>query len=309
MLAVLLGACSSGSKPVVAPSTTTSPSTTASTSTASTSASTTSTTAPAPSPDPELLAAGDIADCGLTGDEATAAVIASRPRAVVAAVGDLAYPRGTASDYAACYGPSWGRFKDRTHPAPGNHEYGTGRATGYFAYWGAAAGPAGKGWYSYDIGSWHVVVLNSNCGIVGCGPDSEQGRWLAADLAAHRTQCALAYWHHPRFSSALHGDQAQVDPLWRAVAAGGVDVVLNGHDHDYERFGLIDGVREFVVGVGGAASYPFFRVDQGSEMRHSGSIGVLSLTLHPGSYDWRFLAADGSGFTDSGTSSCAGQGA
>jgi hypothetical protein len=279
-----------------APSTST---TAPSTSTTGTAASTTTA-----APDPVLLIAGDIADCGLPGSRLTAEVVAAHPDAVVAAAGDLAYDRGTPSEFASCYGPTWGRFKDRTHPAPGNHEYGTGVATGYFGYFGAAAGPAGKGWYSYDVGGWHIVALNSNCGTVGCGPTSEQGRWLAADLAAHRTTCALAYWHHPRWSSGMHGSQAQVDPLWRAVASGGVDVVVNGHDHDYERFAAIDGVREFVVGTGGATRYPIGSGIAGSEARDSGAFGVLELTLHATSYDWRFLPAAGTAFTDAGSGTC-----
>jgi len=297
--AVAVSACSANSaKRATAPTT---ESTTAASSTTATSALTTTTTAP---PDPVLLAAGDIADCGLAGSALTADVIAAHPPAAVAAVGDLAYDRGSASEFASCYNPTWGRVKRLTHPALGNHEYGTAGAAGYFGYWGAAAGQPGKGWYSYDVGAWHVVVLNSNCATVGCGPTSEQGRWLAADLAAHPTQCALAYWHHPRWSSGLHGSQTQVDPLWKAAAAGGVDVVVNGHDHDYERFGPIDGVREFVVGTGGATRYPIGGGIPGSEVRDSGALGVLSVTLHAGSYDWRFLPAAGTTFTDAGSSPC-----
>ena len=253
------------------------------------------------------MAAGDIAVCATPSDEATAEVVAQHPGAAVAALGDLAYDGGTAAEFRDCYGPSWGRFKERTRPAAGNHEYGRGQARDYFAYWGAAAGPAGKGWYSYEVGEWHVVVLNSNCGIVGCGPDSEQGRWLAADLAAHRTRCALAYWHHPRFSSGLHGSSEVVAPLWDAMAAGGVDIVLSGHDHDYERFAPIGGVRQFVVGTGGAARYPFrLPAEPGSEARHTGTAGVLQLTLHAGSYDWRFLPAEPTDFADAGEADCRG---
>jgi alkaline phosphatase len=263
-----------------------------------------STTA-APKPDPQLLLAGDIASCGLQGDEASAAVVQAHPDAVVAAVGDLAYDRGTEAEFRDCYGPSWGQFKDRTHPAPGNHEYETGRADAYFAYWGEAAGPAGKGWYSYDVGAWHVVALNSTCEMIRCGADSEQGRWLAKDLADHAgTRCTLAYWHYPRWSSGPHGSLAEVDPLWAAAVAGKVDVVVNGHDHDYERFAPRDGVREFVVGTGGASAYPILNTIEGSEVHDSGAVGVLALTLHAGSYDWRFLGAEGVAFTDSGSGAC-----
>jgi hypothetical protein len=264
----------------------------------------TTTTTTARPPDPELLAAGDIAVCGTEGSRLTAAIVAAHPDAAVAAVGDLAYGSGAPSEFSGCYDPAWGGFKSRTHPAPGNHEYATAQAAGYFGYWGPAAGPAGEGWYSYDVGAWHVVALNSNCGPVACGPTSAEVRWLAADLAAHPTRCALAYWHHPRWSSGLHGSQAQVDPLWKTAAAGGVDVVVSGHDHDYERFAPIDGVRQFVVGTGGAPRYPIGSGTAGSEVRDNTSWGVLSLTLHPDSYDWRFLPAAGSTFTDSGTAAC-----
>jgi alkaline phosphatase len=224
----------------------------------------------------------------------------------VAALGDLAYPVGSAAQFRDCYGSTWGRFKARTHPAPGNHEYGRGQARDYFAYWGAAAGPAGKGWYSYDVGAWHVVVLNSACGPVACGADSEQVRWLRADLAAHSSRCALAYWHHPRWSSGLHGSQEQVDPLWRAAVAGGVDVVLSGHDHHYERFAPRDGARQFVVGTGGAAQYPVLNTEAGSEAHQTGTPGLLSLRLHPAGYDWEFLSVPGAAapFTDKGSGAC-----
>lgn len=287
MLVVLLvaGACSSSDDdPVVVPTT----------------------TVPTTVPDPVVLAAGDVASCFLQGDEHTAAVVARVPDATVLVPGDLAYDFGTAAEFRDCYGPSWGRFKDRTRPAPGNHEYASARAGPYFDYFGAAAGPAGKGWYSFELGSWHVVALNSNCGVVGCGPTSEQTRWFAADLAMSGARCTLAFWHHPRWSSGQHGSQLQVAPLWDAAAAGGVDVVLVGHDHDYERFGLIDGMRQFVVGTGGASRYSFRpAVAAGSEVRQYGAMGVLSLTLRAETYEWEFLNAEtGAPFEERGTDLC-----
>jgi alkaline phosphatase len=303
--ALVSSGCAGGGKGAAAPSTSrpkAGPGT-------STSTSTTSTTAPPPPA--VLLAAGDIATCPGQDDEATADLLAAQltehPDAVIAAVGDLAYERGTTADFKQCFAPSWGRFHDRIRPAAGNHEYGTGVATGYFDEWGDRAGPAGKGWYSYDLGAWHVVVLNSNCDVPsvgGCGPDSEQGKWLAADLAAHANRCSLAYWHHPRWSSGLHGSQPAVDPFWQAMVAAHVDVVVNGHDHHYERFAPVSGVREFVVGTGGAPRYPVAGPEANSEVRHSGTPGVLRLTLHAASYDWRFLAAADGAFTDEGSTPC-----
>src|ERR687896_673116 len=189
----------------------------------------------------ELLAAGDIATCPGSGDEATAAILDGYPSATVAALGDVVYNTGTPQEFQDCYEPSWGRHKARTKPAAGNHEYDTPGATGYYGYFGAAAGPAGKGWYSYNLGSWHVVVLNSNCEetTVDCTPTSEQVQWLEADLAASEAACTLAYWHHPLFTSGVHAgelDLPLVRPFWEVLYEQGADVILVGHDHSYERF-------------------------------------------------------------------------
>jgi NedA-like, galactose-binding domain/Calcineurin-like phosphoesterase len=266
--------------------------------------------------DPVLLAAGDIAACDSAGDEATALLLDARPEGTVATLGDNAYPNGSTTDFAGCYDPTWGRHKARTRPAAGNHEYQTPGATGYFGYFGAAAGDPAKGWYSYDLGAWHVVVLNSNCSAIGgCGAGSPQELWLRDDLAAHPSDCTLAYWHHPRFSSGQHGTDATYRPFWQALYDYGADVVLNGHDHDYERFapqdpaGVADsrGLREFVVGTGGAGLRSFATTAANSIVRSSAAWGILRLTLHAASYDWQFVPVAGSSFTDSGAGACTTQ--
>lgn len=195
-----------------------------------------------------LLAAGDIGDCDSNGAKLTGRLIASRP-GTVAAIGDTAYPTGSAGDFANCYQPTWGHFKNRTRPALGNHEYLTAGAGAYFAYFGRKAAPPG-GYYSYRLGSWHILVINSNCDqIDGCGPGSKQLRWLRTDLARHRVRCTLAYWHSPRFSSGPHGSDETMQPIWAALAKSGADVVLSGHDHLYQRFAPLDasGDRKSVV--------------------------------------------------------------
>ena len=256
---------------------------------------------------PTLLAAGDIARCASDGDEQTARLARKLPRAQIAAIGDLAYERGTATDFARCWDPSWGKLGNRVHPAAGNHEYGTGVADDYFRYFGPRAGEAGKGWYSYDVGAWHLVVLNSNCSIVpggGCARGSEQEQWLRSDLAASDAKCTLAYWHHPRRSSGLHGDDKSVEPLRQALIDAHADVLLQAHDHDYERFAERRGLREWVVGTGGASNYPIGPGQKGSQVRWSGGHGLLALTLRPTSYEWHFLTANGAGFGDAGRGRC-----
>jgi RTX calcium-binding nonapeptide repeat (4 copies)/Calcineurin-like phosphoesterase len=266
-----------------------------------------------PKPDAFLVAAGDIADCK-AGAEITAKLIDALP-GTVAPLGDTAYDSGTPDQFARCYEPTWGRHKSRSRPAVGNHEYGTAGAAGYFDYFGAAAGERGRGWYSYDLGAWHLVALNSNCTEVGgCGAGSEQERWLRADLAASAARCTLAYMHHPRFSSGnAHGGSPTVEPLWRALAGDGAELVLAGHDHDYERFapqtadGALDvkrGVRQFVVGTGGRSLRSFGTVSPNSEVRINTAFGVLHLRLEDGGYQWRFVAQPGSTATDAGTGAC-----
>jgi hypothetical protein len=271
-----------------------------------------------PSP-PVVVAAGDIASCRTEADEATARLVGDIGDSTVLTLGDEAYPDGSAEDFEECYDPTWGRFKDRTKPVPGNHEYDTPGAAGYFHYFGRAAGDPGKGYYSYNLGKWHIVALNSNCKeeeVGDCEPSSQQVRWLKADLAANKDKrCTLAYMHHPRFSSGKeHGNTHFVKPLWDALYEGGAEVVLSGHEHNYERFapqnpvGKADperGIREFVVGTGGGKGhYPILEPIANSEVHSDDTYGVLKVTLRPKSYEWRFVPEEGETFSDSGSARC-----
>jgi acid phosphatase type 7 len=272
-------------------------------------------TEPTPSAE-EVVAAGDIASCRTEGDEATAQLVEGIEGTVLA-LGDEAYPRGSIANFEECYEPSWGRFKERTRPVPGNHEYYTEGASGYFEYFGEAAGDPEEGYYSYELGSWHVVALNSNCEVVRCGPGSPQTRWLEEDLAANdEARCTLAYMHHPRFSSGeKHGSTAGgVEKLWEALYEADTDVVLSGHEHNYERFspqdpqGRVDterGIRQFVVGTGGGGGEgPISDPVANSEVRVDAVDGVLKLTMQPESYEWEFVPVEGESFTDSGSARC-----
>lgn len=266
-----------------------------------------------------LVGAGDIASCkDPEGSQATAKLIEQIPGTVFAA-GDLAYEKGTPADFKNCYDPTWGRFKERTKPALGNHEYVDHAATGYFHYWGAQAGPAGKGYYSYDLGHWHIVVLNTNCGIRamgGCATGSPQETWLRADLADHPNACILAYGHHALFSSGLfksHALHPQLRPLWQALYEAHADLIFAGHEHSYERFAPQDpegkadpehGIREIVVGTGGRSHDPLGFATPNSEVRNWETYGVLKLTLAPGKYDWEFIPEEGKPFHDSGSGVC-----
>lgn len=232
----------------------------------------------------------------------------------VLTLGDNQYEAATLAAFRASYDPSWGRVKEKTRPAIGNHEYRTTGAAGYFGYFGDVAGEPGKGYYSYDVGDWHLVALNSNCTEVGgCGAGSAQERWLRADLAAHPRACTLAYWHHPTFSSGKHGNNRSTVPLYQALQHAGAEVVLAGHDHSYERFGrqtaagVADparGLRSFVVGTGGKNHYAFEGVKPNSEFRDGTSHGVLKLTLRPDGYDWQFVQAGTRTVRDAGSDSC-----
>lgn len=285
--------------------------------------------APAASPAPArpaargvvVAAAGDIA-CPPGGrpsaagcQQAATAQVLDRVRpAAVLALGDLQYETGALADFRAAFAPTWGRFAARMRPAPGNHEYAVTNGRGYYAYFGRRAGDPARGYYSFDLGGWHLIALNSNCRIVGCGRGSRQERWLRADLARHRrARCTLAYWHQPRFSSGPHGDNAAVAPLWRDLYAARADVVLDGHDHDYERFAPQTpagraspgrGIRELVAGTGGRSHYPTLIPRPNSQWRNGSTFGVLALTLRPGRYDWRFVPVAGASFTDAGSARC-----
>jgi len=263
--------------------------------------------------DPVLVGAGDIARCFVNSDEITAAILDTIPGTVVA-LGDNAYeieptPERILSAYTDCYESSWGRHKARTRPAPGNHEYGVSGAPQYYAYYGDAAGPAGRGYYSYDVGAWHVISLNSN---VAADAGSPQMAWLRADLAATSAACVLAYWHHAVFSSGQHGNNPHMAEIWRVLDSAGVDVALVAHDHDYERFAPQDytgradpnGIRQFVVGTGGGDLRTFGTTRANSEARASGIYGVLKLTLRATTYDWEFVPEPGPSFADKGTGPC-----
>jgi acid phosphatase type 7 len=263
---------------------------------------------------PVLVGAGDIASGANQNDEATAKLL-DGISGTVFTMGDNAYSSGTSTEFSNYYNPTWGRHKARTKPSVGNHEYLTPGASGYFNYFGSAAGTPSKGYYSYNLGAWHIVVLNSMCEKVGgCGATSAMVSWLKQDLAANTTTCTLSYWHHPVFSSgAEHGNDPKMKPSWDALYAAGAEVIVNGHDHDYERFapqspsGASDnarGIREFVVGTGGRSLRPFGTIQPNSQVRNAATNGVLKLNLNSNSYDWKFVPVAGQSFTDSGSTSC-----
>ena len=268
-----------------------------------------------------VYAAGDIADCRSKRPEVTPAAataelvareLAANPRASVLLLGDNVYQRGSAAAYRDCYDPTWGRFKERTHPAPGNHEYATPGASGYFDYFGAAAGP---GYFALKLGAWRVISLDSNL-------DGEamqtQLAWLTRELAGHRSHCTLAYWHHPLYSSGGHPPNGHMRAAWQLLQRAGAELVLSGHDHDYERFAPQDadgeadrarGMRQFVVGTGGAYATPFLWPRANSEVRDANRSGVLKLVLGERGYTWEFLEATYDGFPngqppDRGSGTC-----
>jgi hypothetical protein len=284
--------------------------------------------------DPVIAAAGDVAcdpiDHGYNDGQGTVKacrqlftsnVLVGASLSGVLPLGDDQYECGGLAAFQQVYGLSWGRLKSITYPVPGNHEYASaggtdcdasGSAAGYFNYFGAAAGDVTRGYYSYDIGTWHLIALNSNCPEVGgCNAGSQEEQWLRSDLAAHSNVCTLAYWHYPRFSSS--GDIKGSSAFWADLYAAGADVVLSAHKHNYERFapqtplGVADqsrGIREFVVGTGGKSHQGFRAIDANSEVRDAATYGVLELTLHPTSYDWQFVPVAGQSFSDNGSASC-----
>jgi hypothetical protein len=267
-----------------------------------------------------LVGAGDIAGCGaaLAGAEATAKLIEKIPGEVFAS-GDLAYEHGNAAEFHECYGRTWGRFKDRTHPSPGNHEYGTPEARDYFRYWGDRAGPVGKGYYSFDLGVWHIIALNSNCdapGLGGCGAGSAEEKWLKKDLSEHAGSCIIAYGHHALFSSGIfrkHAVHPELKQIVQDLYGAHADLLLVGHEHSYERFAPQDpdgrvepehGIRQIVVGTGGRSHDPLGFAMDNSEVRNMDTFGVIKVTLMPHGYTWEFIPVEGQTFTDSGVGIC-----
>jgi hypothetical protein len=284
--------------------------------------------------DPVIAAAGDIA-CDPTftyfkgglgtssrcRQRYTSDLLVNAGLAAVLPLGDIQYECGGYSAFVGAYDPTWGRVKAITRPAIGNHEYHTSGgsgcargAAGYFRYFGTAAGDPSNGYYSYDLGAWHLIALNSNCSFVSCGSSSAQAQWLRQDLASHPTMCTLAYAHHPRFSSGVNSPgSSSIKPLFQALYDYGADVLLVGHDHHYERFapqnpsGASDparGVREFLVGTGGRGFHPVKTIIPNSEVRNNVTFGVLKLALRPGSYDWQFEPEAGATFRDAGSQMC-----
>jgi chitodextrinase len=288
--------------------------------------------------DPVIATAGDIAcdpsnsnfnggngSSSSCAEKATSDLLLGIAPVAVLNLGDNQYYCGSAQAYQQSYDPSWGRLKGITHPSVGNHEFltsgGTGCTTanqggaGYYSYFGTAAGSPGQGYYSYDIGTWHLIALNSNCGEAGgCSATSPQGRWLENDLTTHANYCTLAYWHIPLYSSGGRANNNSKS-FWTALYNHDADLVISAHDHTYERFApqdpngnlnLARGMREFIVGTGGANHTSFTTIFPNSEIRNSDTFGVLKLTLHPTSYDWQFAPVPGKTFTDSGTQACHG---
>lgn len=273
-----------------------------------------------------LAAAGDIAcDASMKPNERechqdqTAAMVKNIKPDAVLALGDLQYPRATLDRLQDSYDKSWGQFKDKTYPVPGNHEYQLlGGADGYFDYFngvGNFSGPAGdrdKGYYSFDLGNWHLIAINSNCDkIGGCGLKSAQYKWLKQDLESNQKPCQLAFWHHPRFSSGRHEENGEMQAMWELLYGHRADLVLVSHNHAYERFAkqssqrklVGDGVRQMVVGTGGRSHYDKTVERPNAEVYRSGTFGILKLVLKSGGYDWDFQS-EGSGFNDRGSDNC-----
>lgn len=330
-------ACGDGPVPTPEPTATFTPTPTATVTPTPTATPTPTPTATTPGGSVTIMAAGDIA-CGATSRGAkckqmeTSNLLVNGAPAAVLPLGDIQYECGETADFNNSYNPSWGRVKNVTRPAVGNHEYSTlqsnsnctstvSGAPGYWTYFGDASTPlqpgcrvSCRGYYSYDVGAWHLIALNSNCSQAGgCGPTSPQGKWLASDLAAHPNACTLAYFHHPRFSSGGIGNNTSMDTLWQPLYKAGVDVILVGHDHNYERFapqnpgGALDnayGIRQFVVGTGGRNTSSMGSRKANSEVFNTGTFGVLEMTLSPTSYSWRFIPIAGQSFTDLGSGNC-----
>lgn len=262
-----------------------------------------------------LWATGDIGRCGSGQPDDAVGKYMQTTSGTIALLGDLVYDDGTATEFKNCYDPAWGPLKSRSKPVPGNHEYNTTGATGYYGYFGSIAGTPSTGYYSYSVGDWHVIALNSNCSPVGgCSTGSKQEKWLRADLAKNSAKCTLAYWHQPRFSSGNHGSNTSMTAFWQALYDANADVVLAGHDHNYERFapqtpaGKADssrGIRQFVVGTGGNTLVGLGSTKANSEVRNANSFGVLKLSLGATGYSWQFVKVGSAGnLADSGSGTC-----
>jgi 3',5'-cyclic AMP phosphodiesterase CpdA len=255
-----------------------------------------------------MVGAGDIARCDTNSTAATAQLLARIPGTVFT-LGDNVYPTSTPELLGTCYEQTWGRERFRTLATPGNHDWEQADGQPYFSYFGASAGPSGLGYYSYTLGSWHILSLNSN---IPAGPGSPQFEWLKTDLAQSGASCKLAMWHHPLFSSGPNGNSSQMRDAWRLLHRFGADIVLNGHDHEYERFAPQDadghatptGIREFVVGTGGYTLYERASQQPNSELFENHTWGVMKLTLKTGSYDWEFVPINGQSFRDFGSGQC-----
>ncbi|PZR10427.1 MAG: alkaline phosphatase [Archangium gephyra] len=254
-----------------------------------------------------VVAAGDISAPELDGrQELTAKLVEAQKPDAVLVLGDAQYHDGTLELFQTVYGPTWGRFKDLTYPAPGNHEYRTPDAAGYFAYFGARAGDPSRGYYSFELGAWHVVALNTSdlCQNVSCEAEGEQVKWLEADLAANQKKCVLAYWHYPRFSSGKHGNFDRAAPFWTVLARHRAELVLTGHEHFYERLSPIDGITQITVGTGGAHLAEYADIHPNSVKRQNDTLGVLKLVLGDGRWSAEFVAEDGKTFRDEAWGTC-----
>ncbi len=273
----------------------------------------TSTPTPLPTSTPAiLLGAGDISICGQTGDDDTARLLATETGEIFT-LGDNSNEDGLLYQYQQCFAPSWGKFMDRLHPVPGNHDYQGNGGESYYEYFAERAGPAGKGYYSFDLGAWHIVALNSNCDYVSCREDSAQVKWLREDLAAHPTQCTLAYWHDPMSGSAISDIYYGVLPFWQALYDYNAEIILNGDHHIFEVYAPQNpnlkpdpehGLTQFIVGTGGASHYPFVGIKPNSLIHDNTTYGILKFKLFSDRYEWEFIPTQPDGFTASGEGVC-----
>lgn len=258
----------------------------------------------------QILAVGDIASCSYDDDEKTAELAKSLTGKILT-LGDNVYNDGTKKEFTECFDPKWGQLKNRIHPSPGNHDYRTKDASGYFEYFGDIAAP-GVGYYSFEYGGWLIFSLNSNCRDVACDENSQQVKWLKEQLSTTKTTCQIAYYHHPRFSSGAHGSTEDMSAVWNTLVVGRVDIVLNGHEHLYERFAKLDkdgnpdknGARQFTVGTGGKTFYKFSTILPGSEVRDNQNHGLIKISLETAKYSWEFIGNNNVGVLDSGKDTC-----